>query len=327
MHLRFRNRQGDTGAATRLRTLVGVLVVQALGACASLDEPLLADHDGTDYWDSGLVYHRHIDVATLSGGFSSPGLMLSGFVSAVAANANDLYFIDEGARQLVQVDLASMTGRALASLQSPAVPGLYADIDGKVYAVDRAQNRLLVYDNYLSDIQSMPLGSFPGNPFDVAIAGQGQDLYVLDSLEGHIATVDMFGGVTRVLRPELPASMSFVAPRALATAGQRLLVLDAGADQVIEFDHYGSPVGVYAADDLDNPSALAADACGRFYVADRNGLYLGFADMSLPGRRVTVPELPAADVSDLWTDGVFLFVATRADGIHMLLIDPTCGAP
>ena len=301
--------------------------VQVLGACAALDEPADADFDSTDYWDSGLVYHQHIDVASLSSGFSSEELVLSGFVSAVAASANDLYFIDEGAGQLVQVDLAMMTARTLVNLQSPSVPGLFADIDGKVYVVDRANNRLLIYDNYLSDVRFLPFGSFLGNPYDVAIGEQGQWLFVLDNLEGNIATMDIFGGVTQIMRPELPSSMSFIRPKAIATVGPGLMVLDSGADQVIQFNHYGEPLGVYAEEDLRNPKALAADACGRFFVADDNGLYLGFADMSLPGRNIAVPELAGLDVRDLWTDGVFLFVATRDDGIHMLLIDPSCGAP
>lgn len=321
----FGNRQVRTKPGEFLRLLACVCVLQVLVACAAIEEPGLAAFDGTDYWDSGLVYHRHIDVTTLSGGLGSDFLMLSGFVSAVAATAGELYFIDEGARQLVQVDLNSMTGRSIATLQSPSVPGLYADVDGKVYAVDRAYGRLLVYDNFLSDIRFMPLGKFLGNPFDVAIGGQGQWLFVLDNLEGAIATLDVFGGVTQVMRPEGPSSMSFVKPRAMSVVGDSIVVLDSGADEVIQFDPYGGLVGVYAEDDLRNPKALAADACGRFYVADDNGLYLGFADMSLPGRHVAMPELSGFDITDLWTDGIFLFVATRAAGIHMLLIDPACG--
>lgn len=327
MHLRFGDRNNDTGGRMYPRVLFCLCITLMLNACAGLGDPSLADLDSADYWDSGLVYHRHIDVATLSGGFSSQGLMLSGFISAVAASANALYFTDGGAGQLVQVDLATMTARPLANLQGPLTPGLYTDIDGNVYAIDRANNRLLVYDNYLSDIRFLPLGALLGNPLDIVVTGQGQYLAVLDSLEGNIATLDIFGGVTQILRPELPSSMSFIRPRAIATRGQGLMVLDGGADQVIEFNDYGNPIGVYAADDLRNPRALAADSCGRFFVADDDGLYLGFADMSLPGRRVEIPELAGQVVSDLWSDGVFLFVGTRADGIHMLLIDPACGAP
>jgi hypothetical protein len=310
-----------------LRAVVCVFLVQVIAACAELGEAPLSDFDESDYWDSGLVYHRYIDVATLSSSFSSQELVLSGFVSAVAASANDLYFIDEGAGQLVHVDLTTMNARSIISMQGPFTPGLYTDIDGNVYAIDRANDRLLVYDSVLSDIRFLQIGSFLGNPYDVAILGQGQWLFILDNLEGNIATLDVFGGVTQIMRPELPSSMSFVTPRAIAAGGRGLLVLDRGADQVIEFNDYGEPIGVYAADDLRMPKALAADGCGRFFVADDEGLYLGFADMSLPGRRVEVPELSGHDVSDLWTDGVFLFVATRTDGIHMLLLDPSCGAP
>jgi hypothetical protein len=310
-----------------LRAVVCVFLVQVIAACAELGEIPPSDFDESDYWDSGLVYHRYIDVATLSSSSSSQELVLSGFVSAVAASANDLYFIDGGAGQLVHVDLATMSARSIVGMRGPFTPGLYADIDGNVYAIDRANDRLLVYDSVHSDVRFLQIGSFIRNPYDVAILGQGQWLFVLDNLEGNIATLDVFGGVTQKMRPELPSSKSFVKPRAIAAGGRGLLVLDRGADQVIEFNDYGEPIGVYAADDLSMPKALAADACGRFFVADDEGLYLGFADMSLPGRRVEVPELSGHDISDLWTDGVFLFVATRTDGIHMLLLDPSCGAP
>ena len=325
MHLNVSNRQGRSTVRDVLRLLSCGFALLMLGGCAALEEPPAPDFDGADYWDSGLVYHQHIDVATLSADFSSPELMLSGFVSAVAASANDLYFIDQGAGQLVQVDLATKTAKVIADLQSPAVPGLFADIDGKVYAIDRARRRLLIIDNFIADIRYLPLGPMLGNPLDIAVIGQGQWLLVLDGLQGKIATLDTFGGVSQVMRPEVPSSVAFITPRAMAATEQGFLVLDAGADQVVGFDHYGRTIGVFAEEDLSHATALAADACGRLFVADADGLYLGFADMNFPGHRADVPELAGSDISDLWSDGAFLFVATRADGIHMLLIDPVCG--
>jgi len=327
LYLKDDREKRSRGRGILLHLLPCVCAAHLLVACAGLNEFPSADFDGADYWDSGLVYHRHIDVAMLSGDLSTPELFLSGLISAVAASANALYFIDEGAGQLVQYDFTTMAARPLISLQGPFTPGLYAGLDGNVYVIDRGNNRLLIYDTVVADVRFLPLGSIRGNPLDVAVVGDGQWVFVLDGLQGNIATLDMFGGVTQIMRPELPTSMSFIAPRAIAAGGHGLLILDGGADEVIEFDFDGNPVGVYGADDLLNPAALAADACGRFFVADDQGLYLGFADMSLPGRYVTVPELAGSLITDLWSDDVFLFAATRADGIHMLLIDPPCGAP
>ena len=325
MQLKVDHRQGQSMLRDLVRPLVCGLVLLTLAGCAALNEPPVPDFDGADYWDSGLVYHQHIDVATLSADFSSQELMLSGFVSAVAASANNLYFIDQGAGQLVQVDLATKTGKVLTDLQSPSVPGLFVDRDGKVYAIDRARRRLLIFDTYLADIRYLPLGPTLGNPLDIAVVGQGQWLLVLDGLQGTIATLEMFGGISQIMRPESPSAMSFIRPRAMAATEQGFLVLDGGADQVIGFDHYGRTVGVFAEEDLSHATALAADSCGRLFIADDDGLYLGFADMNFPGRRANIPELVGSEISDLWSDGAFLFVATRADGIHMLLIDPVCG--
>ena len=47
--------------------------------------------------------------------------------------------------------------------------------------------------------------------------------------------------------------------------------------------------------------------------------------MSLPGRRVNLPQLRGTEISDLWTDGSFLYAATRGDGIFIFLVDPECG--
>jgi hypothetical protein len=111
-----------------------------------------------------------------------------------------------------------------------------------------------------------------------------------------------------------------------AGAGEFYL-LDKGTDAVAGFSFTGHATGSYGGDDLDHVSALTADQCGRLYVTDRHdgSLYIGFADMSLPGRRVDLPQLSGSEISDLWTDGAFLYVATRGDGIIVFMVDPGCG--
>ena len=78
MQLHMSNRRGQSTARDRMRDLLCVPALLVFGGCAALEEPPVPDFNGVDYWDSGLVYHQHIDVATLSADFSSPELMLSG---------------------------------------------------------------------------------------------------------------------------------------------------------------------------------------------------------------------------------------------------------
>ena len=57
---------------------------------------------------------------------------------------------------------------------------------------------------------------------------------------------------------------------------------------------------------------------------DDGTLYIGVPDMSVPGIRVSTDDLAGSDVTDLWTDGIFLYAATRANGIFVYLVDPGC---
>lgn len=314
----------DRSRNTSLPAIWLVLTV-AMSACTAV--PPGAERDGGDYWDSGLAYHQSIRTETLTSGMGGPALALSGLVSAIAATGNALYFIDQGAGQVVQVDMATMTARPLARLRNANQAGLHADLDGKVYVVDRADRSLLVLDEFYPGVQRLELSTWVGNPVDIAVIDQGQWLLVLDGLEGRVTTLDMFGSASQLMQPELASQSSLASPKAIAATGSGYLVLDGGADQVVGFDLYGKVIGIFASDELSNGQALAADSCGRFYVADAVGgtIYLGFVDMTLPGRRIELQQLANSEISDLWTDDVFLYVATRMDGIHIFLIDPECG--
>lgn len=293
-------------------------------ACADLVGEATMRHDDADYWDTALVYSQHIDTLMMSGSAAEP--LTSGMVSAVAASGDALYFIDFGTRRLVEASLMDRTLHSIAALDSPTASGLHADLDDVVYAIDQAHRDVRIIDKLIGEIRRYSLPSAMHNPIDLAVLQQGQRLAVLDGMTGRIALLDTFGGLTRMLQPEPPGAAYFVKPSAIASMGDDLLVLDGGADQVVGISLNGRVTGVFAADDLQQASAMAADSCGRFFVADAlaGTLYMGIADMSLPGRRINVPELAASEVTDLWTDDVFVYAATRTDGIHILLIDPGC---
>jgi len=318
----------DRRAPHRWRDLlITNFAVLLLSACADLEGPQVADYDEADFWDSSLIFVRHIDVSLLQSSRDQRPLNLSGFVSAIAASGNDLFFIDQGSGGLVQLSLSTMTADILTTLRTAVSNALYASDDGRVYALDQFDRTVVAVDTLYEETHRYSLASVMASPTDIAMVDAEQFLVVIDGLDGRMAKVDKLGGVYPVHRMDSPSSASLMSVKAIAAGGNNIFVLDDTAGEVIGFDGEGQAVGLYATDELGHATALTADSCGRFFVADDydGSLFIGLSDMTLPGVRVSVEELTGTEISDLWTDDVFLYVATRVDGIYVFLIDPGCG--
>ena len=298
-----------------------------LGACASVDKPFSVHYDETDFWESSVVQVRRIDVRQLTDASNRSLPELSGFISAVAARGDDLFFVDQGSGKLMHASLAAMTVRTLTSLRNPSAAGLYASIDGTVYVVDSFNRQVVRFDPLHGEIDRIPVDHILANPVDIVVAEDEHSILVLDALDGRIATLDSLGGLQQISEPKSFQPQSVLSATVIGAGAGEFYLLDKGVDEVVGFSYSGQAVGSYGGADLERVSAMAADDCGRLFVTDRHdgSLYIGFADMSLPGRRVVLPELRGTEVSDLWTDGSFLYVATRADGIYVFLADPVCG--
>jgi len=307
--------------------LITIFAVLLLDACAALEDPEVADYDEADFWDSSLIFVRHIDVSLLQSSHDHRPLNLSGFVSAIAARGDDLFFVDQGSGRLVQLSLSSMTADILTTLRIADSKGLYASNDGLVYVLDQFDRAVVAIDTLYKETHRFSLASVMGSPADITMVDAEQFLVVIDGLDGRMVKVDKLGGVYQLQRSHFPTSSALMSVTAIAAGGNSVFVLDDTAGEVVGFDLEGQAVGLYATDELGHTTALAADSCGRFFVSDDDdgSLFIGISDMSLPGVRVSVEELAGTEISDLWTDDVFLYVATRTDGIYVLLIDPGCG--
>jgi len=297
-----------------------------LVACAGLDGMYSAQIAGGDYWNTSLVLAQRIEVAALTDADSGRPSALSGIISAVAAQGDDLYFIDTGSAVLVHVSLAAMSARTLASLPGVNSGGLYASSDGSVYVADSYNRQILRLDPMLGELDRFALGHFLGSPADLTLVESERSLLVLDALDGRIAVLDVLGGLQQLIEPQFfdPAAVS--SATAIAAGTGEIFLLDSGVDAVAGISHDGFATGNYGDDDLQRVTAFAVDSCRRLFVADAydGGLYIGTADMSLPGRRVEVPALAGTEIADLWTDEAFLFVATRSSGIFVFAVDPVC---
>ena len=297
-----------------------------LAACAGLNGEYSVPVAMGDYWDTRLSFTQQINVATLVDADSGRPAALSGFVSALAARGDDLYFIDAGAGKLVHVSLAAMTARPMVALRSATSRGLYASRDGSVYVIDNYNRQVLRLDPSLGELDRYSLGNIPGNPVDLTLIEGSRSLLVLDALDGRIAVLDLLGGLQQVIEPQYVDVTTVSSATAIDTSNGEIFLLDSGVDAVAGINLDGRAKGDYGGDDLQHVSAFAVDDCGRMFIADayEGGIYVGVADMSLPGRRVEVPELNGTEISDLWSDDSFLYVATLADGIVALNVAPEC---
>lgn len=294
-----------------------------LSACASASLQSPSALTATDIWDTSLLTVRHIDPGMLA--FASDSADVSGFVSAVAAQGDRLYVVDAGTSRLLEIGLAGQTLRTIGVLRDGSSPGLIAADDGRIYALDPADRSILVVDPFLGGQQRISLAGAAAAPADIALI-DGRDLVVFDRLDSRIVFVDGHGVAYRSQQLNRPGRPTMTSGRAMAYAGGLILVLDEQADDIVGFNSLGAPVGMFASNEVQNATAMATDDCGRYFVAGQAGgtIFLGLPDVSVPGVRVPVADLDEKDVTDMWIDGVFLYVATRSSGIFVYLVDPAC---
>lgn len=314
---------GIAGRASAARALAVLLVVSG---CADLGRFDPVAPDSADYWDSALVFVQRVDTGLLDVSAAGFSVAPTGLVSAVAASPGEIFFVDEGTGYLMRAELATMRADVVARLNDTRTAGLHVDADGSLYVVDRYAREVVRYDPLMRETQRLPVGRFLGNPSDVVFLRADHTLAVLDALDGRIALLDPFGGLLQMYPAMTPDGEVIGSAQVIAAGYSGLFVLDRRGGLVVGLSATGSPVDVYGVEELAEPRALAADACGRLFVADdeSGSLYLGFEDVLIPGKRIPVPELAGQDVADLWSDGRFLYVATRGAGIFVLLIDPGC---
>ena len=299
------------------------LIPTLLMACAGIPVDAGPSVQSADAWDTSLLPVRHVDVPFLAmGGMPRD---VTGLVSAVVADGDTLFVVDAGSRRILQISLAESKVSSIGALRDASSPGLYASRDGRVYALDPSNRAVVVIDAFTDRSHRVSLNGMVSKPADITLVGE-YELAVLDAQDGRVVLVDAVGGPYSDQPIRRPEDSMVSSPRALAYSGGRFLLLDERADDVAGFDRAARRTGIFASDELFGVKALAADSCGRFYVADDDDgtLYIGIPDMSVPGNRVVASDLQGTDVTDLWADGVFLYVATRMSGIFIYLVDPGC---
>ena len=321
-------------ARSRSVALPVLAALLALPACAGLDESGFSEQG--ELLDSSATL-------TLVQEYG-PGAMLSlrgarlgdpggqtyaiGYAAAVAARGNDIFVVDQAAGQLVQINAALGDARMLISLSDPNTHGVYVAPDLTVYVVDKF-NRAV---RRLNDAgQTTRLYADPNlipAPVDVAETGWGDSIVVADALNKHLVMFDPLAGAFHVMGPNSSRAVFAQTVHALAATRNSVYLLDPEMGEVMRFGLRGNPLGSYGEDELQLPTALAVDGCGRLFVADqsRRGILVSLSDMMVLPTRVLNRELTGALITDLWVDDNFLYVAAGAGGVMIFRIEPACSA-
>jgi hypothetical protein len=249
-----------------------------------------------------------------------------GFAAAVAARAGQVFVVDSLSRALVQVDVFGGEARTILELRDAGTSGLYVTQDRIIYVVDRQSRSVIeVGDNgwerqRFADARLMPA------PVDVAEINWGASIIIADELSRRLILFDGLSNPTGMMNSTLSPVMSVASIGAIAVNNGSVFVLDTASREATQLDLSGRPVATYGEDALLAPVAIAADDCGRVFIADghADGLFVSSYEYQGTNARAALPGEIAAAVTDLWIDHTELYVAAGPFGVHVLSIQPGC---
>ena len=252
-----------------------------------------------------------------------------GYAAAVAARGNDVYVVDQLSAELVHINLALGEARALTTLPDPATHGVYVTQDRIVYVVDKSARAVRQLDDAGQTIRLFADPTLIPAPVDVAETDWGGAIVVADALNNQLVMFNTLAGAFEVIGTKAPGRSLAQVIHAIAATRNSVYILDPQMGEVMRFNLLGIQIGNYGEDELQMPTALAVDRCNRLFVADQSGqgILVNLSDMMLPAVRAQHGAIILDQITDLWVDEGFLYVAAGAQGIKIFRIEPPCPAP
>jgi len=251
-----------------------------------------------------------------------------GYAAAVAARGNDVYVVDRLAGQLLGLNLALGEARVLTNLADPDTHGLYVTRDQKIYVVDKIARSVRQFDADGRLLRSFEHLDLLPTPVDVTESSWGGDLIVADGLSNRLVRFNALASVMDTIGSNMTRNSIAQSIQSIASTANSIFVLDSEMGEAMRFSLRGNQTGNYGEDNLEFPTAMAVDACGRIFIADRSGqgILVSLPDMLQSAARAE-PNMPfEGEITDLWVDGSNIYVAAGAEGIRIYLVEPPCGA-
>jgi len=249
-----------------------------------------------------------------------------GFASAVAARAGHVFIVDSMARGLVRTDVFGGEMRLIRELADANTSGLYVTQDLIIYVVDSHSRSVIeISDTGMERRRYADPRLIPA-PVDVTELNWGTAVVIADQLSNRLVLFDTLSNPTGMMNSTLSPVISAASIGAISASNGSVFVLDTASREASQLDLQGRPIATYGEDALLVPVAIAADACGRVFVADghTDGLFVSSYEYQGTNARAALPVEIAGAVTDLWVDGSELYVAAGPFGVYVMAIEPAC---
>lgn len=249
-----------------------------------------------------------------------------GFAAAVAARAGRVFVVDSLSRGLLQVDVFGGEARTVIELRDAGTSGLHVTQDLIIFVVDRQSRAVIEVGDSGWERQRYADSRLIPAPVDVTEINWGSSIVIADELSKRLVLFDGLSNPTGMMNSTLSPVMSAASIGAIAANNQSVFVLDTASREATQLDLQGRLVATYGEDALLAPVAIAADDCGRVFVADghADGLFVSSYEYMGTNTRAALPGEIVAAVTDLWVDHNELYVAAGPFGVHVFAIQPGC---
>ena len=257
---------------------------------------------------------------------TSGDLRQLGFAAAVAARAGRVFVVDSMAGGLVQVDVFGNDVRLIRELRDSSTSGLYVTEDLTIYLVDRHSRSVIEMSDSGWERQRFADPRLIPAPVDVTEINWGSAVVIADELSKRLVLFDSLSNPTGMMNSTLSPVMSAASIGAIAASNGSVFVLDTASREAVQLDLQGRPVATFGEDALLAPVAIAADPCGRVFVADGHveGLFVSSYEYQGTNARAALPAEIVAAVTDLWIDGSELYIAAGPFGVYVMAMQPAC---
>ena len=307
----------------RRATAVAILAAAACLAACAIDSGgyLAGDDPGID------VTLVPVSVIGGAAGLNMNGnLQQLGFASAVAARAGQVFVVDSMAGGLVRADVFGGDVRLVRELRDANTSGLYVTQDLTIYVVDRHGRAVIELSDTGWERQRFADSRLIPAPVDVSELNWGSTVVVADELSKRLVLFDSLSNPTGMMNSTLSPVISAASIAAIAASNGSVFVLDMASREAIQLDLQGRPVATFGEDALLVPVAIAADPCGRVFVADGHaeGLFVSSYEYQGTNARAALPAEIVAAVTDLWIDGSELYIAAGPFGVYVMAVQPAC---